>query len=343
MTRAHESTGGPLVLAARALIVLATLAVFASLTVQAAPRPWTESRSAHFRVVSADQVAAERLAAELETFRSVLERRGHAVHLDLEAPVLVVLADGRDFTEAASALGVGPGVAAGFALVSDGAPCLVVHRNNALVEPRGIAYRAYLHLVLDRSQSTPPWFREGLAEYYRTFSVDGRNVLIGRAEESYIEYLRLFSFLPFEMLFTLDRAQIEALPDRERAQFAAQAWALVHWRFSAGYEGKRQLARVMGLMEAGLAPEAAVREAMGVDLAGLDRELRRYVKQRRFTYTSVTYDDLAAPQVASAPANRDDVLGELALAADSDGELVSIVSGPAEVVPADYPRARESL
>lgn len=338
MTRAHKSTGWPLVLTVRGLIVLALLAVVASFAVQAASSTWTESRSAHFAVVSPDAAAAERLAAELETFRSVLERRGHAVHLDLDAPVLVVLADERDFGEAASALGVVPGVAAaGYAFASDTAPCILVQRSSVLEIPRTIAYRAYMHLVLDRSQSTPAWFRDGLAEYYRTFVVDGSDMFIGRAGETQIEFLRVYSFMPFEKLFALDRAQVEALPEHERVLFATQAWALVHWRFSAGYEGKHQLGRMMGLVEGGTDIDAAVRDAFGMDIADLERNLRRYVKQRRFTYTSVTYDDIGAPSVTSSSADRDEILGELALARDEGGELVSVVAGPRPIRVAPYP------
>jgi hypothetical protein len=320
------------------LIVLASLAAFAPVPVYAASRAWTEVRSAHFRVVSTDAPAAQRLAQDLETFRAVLERRGHNVHLAFDIPVLVVLADGRDFAEAAAALSAPSPAACGFAVAAEHESVILVDRGDGDGEPRGIAYRGYVQLVLDRSASTPAWFREGLAEYYRTFAVDDGRVLIGRAEARHLANLRYSQQLAFDRLLTLDRTGIDALPPEDRSMFASQSWALVHSRFSAGYDGKRQLARLMGLQEAGVAPDDAVRDALGTDVDGLGKQLRQYVKQRRHTYTSVVYDDLVpAPPGAALPVMRDDVFGELALARDEARELISIAAGPALPTAAEYP------
>ncbi len=340
MTRARRSTGSPSF--AAGLLVLASLAALLS-TPADASRAWTETRTSHFRVVSTDASAAQRLAQDLETFRAVLERRGHSVHLDLDAPVLVVLADGRDFADAAAALSARSSSASGFALAADRGSALLVDRGDAADEPRAVAYRGYVQLVLDRSAVTPPWFREGLAEYYRTFVVDDGRVLIGRAEPRHLANLRYVAPLPFEAFFAAGRDEIDALPPEDRAMFASQAWVLVHSRFSAGYDGKRQLARLMGRLEAGVAPDAAVADAFGTDLEGLARQLRQYVKQRRHTYTAVVYDDLAAPPPGvTTAASRDEILGELTLLRAEARELISIAAGPALPSAAEYPLMQDS-
>jgi aminopeptidase-like protein len=51
----------------------------------------------------------------------------------------------------------------------------------------------------------PPWFNEGLAEYYQTFSIENdQKVSLGKFQQNHLYLLNENKLIPFETFFAID-------------------------------------------------------------------------------------------------------------------------------------------
>ena len=294
------------------LVPLVLAVIAATLPALSGPkdaRDWYEVRSAHFTVVGDQRARAEQIASELELFRDVLERRGHSLKLDQPVPVLVVLAkDERSFRRFAGTVERSRDLYSGFAMLNPEQPAILINRRDVQEDAVSTAHRAYIHLVLGLDQEwSPAWFREGLAEYYRTFSVSGSTAMIGRPLRHHLQRLRQYDPLPLSELLALDDSNVAALDPERRATFTAESWLLVHQHFTAGYEGKRQLSALLEAQWRGAEPAVAVRLSHGMSIEDLQHRLRLYAGLKRHPFIGVAYAALQvdAPLVVREMTARD--------------------------------------
>ncbi|MBP7149016.1 MAG: hypothetical protein KBD01_15910 [Acidobacteria bacterium] len=276
----------------RSLVPVVVLLVV-GLPALAAPkdaRDWVEARSAHFRVVGDSRAHVEDLAGSLELFRDVLEKRGHSLALEHKESVLVlVVPDERSFRAQAGGDDAPRTPCSGIAVVDAEHPAILVNRRDPEEDTLSTAYRAYIHLVLGLGESYPAWFREGLAEYYRSFGMTGSTVLIGRPLRHHLVQLRRYTMMPVAELLALKDETLGSLPPNARAMFTAESWLLVHSYFTSGFAGKQRIGRLLEQQAKGTEPDAAARAALGLDTAALQRELRDYAGLRRHAYVGIAY------------------------------------------------------
>ena len=106
-----------------------------------------------------------------------------------------------------------------------------------------VVLHEYVHFLLrENAGGLPLWIREGLAECYSTFELNGRQneFTIGRAPERHIATLNgTPQFIPLKSLLAIQENSPEYNEDSKQGMFYAESWAFVHYLL-LGAEGKRR-------------------------------------------------------------------------------------------------------
>lgn len=158
-----------------------------------------------------------------------------------------------------------------------------------------------VHLLLDsQTRRVPDWLNEGLAQYYSTFEFDGarnKNIL-GKPVAPNLSLLGRHKLLPLATLFSVDRASADYNESDRSGIFNAQSWALVHYLMTAD-DGRRQLQllRFIELTAAGAPFERSFRQSFKVEYAGMEAELKEYVRRADFRARYTQLED--TPGVAA--------------------------------------------
>jgi Flp pilus assembly protein TadD len=147
------------------------------------------------------------------------------------------------------------------------------------------------YLLANSTTGLPLWLREGLAEYFSTFSTDGPTTILGTPPIKHVPWLRRHELIPLAALFTMTAAGSGSDDDLREGVLYAQSWALVHMLMQGDRE---RLMRIIG--------------GQPFDVAALEKDLRAYVPRIRFDITRTTL----TPDLPKAePMPRDAVLYEL--------------------------------
>ena len=249
-------------------------------------RPWSDHRSANFRVLSDGTDAQVRaLITDLERFRPIARAVLGQPALSPE-PLLVIAP--RD--QASFAVFVPSRTVAGLFSRGLRGDVLLVNlaaRVAGLDGPRAgvrsVAQHEYVHAVIADlpGPPVPLWYNEGTAEYLSTARIDRSGVVIGAAIPGRVRNLLVGRRLGLDALL---RARPDAR-DYGRAadgvDFHAHAWLLVHYLHSRP-DAARVLDRYKALRRAGLDETAAIEDALGRSAAGVQGDLLAYVRGRDF-------------------------------------------------------------
>lgn len=182
----------------------------------------------------------------------------------------------------------------------------------------GIIFHEYVHFLVDshfgRSR-IPPWFNEGLAEYYQTFEIkDDQKVYLGKIQNEHLFTLQRFGLIPFDKYFRIDNNSLHQNGHNTRSVFYAQSWALVHFLIQGGQN--KRLSRFVDLVMKDNPPEKAFQSAFGQTYKEMEGSLRRYVRQRKFQVHLIRFNKKLDfdTQLEIAPLGRADAnayLGDL--------------------------------
>ncbi|MGH9949799.1 MAG: tetratricopeptide repeat protein, partial [Pyrinomonadaceae bacterium] len=160
-------------------------------------------------------------------------------------------------------------------------------------ETYGTIFHEYVHFMLNTSFGSarvPPWFNEGLAEYYQTYEIfDDQKVILGYVQDSHLNLLRQAKLIPLKQFFEVDNYSLHASGGHSRSIFYAQAWALMHYLIQ-GNQGAnaRNLDKFIALILRDVEPEAAFRQAFNSDYAAMEKDLRKYVQDGKYTASQFT-------------------------------------------------------
>lgn len=145
-----------------------------------------------------------------------------------------------------------------------------------------ILLHEYAHhfLIGSSARAYPRWLSEGFAEFYGTakFSSDG-SVSVGLPSKGRAYELALARDVPMELL--LDTKAYAENKSKRYDSFYGQSWALYHMlHFSS--ERKGQMKTYVAKLAQGVDEMTAAQQAFG-DIKQLDKDLSRYLRQRRIT------------------------------------------------------------
>jgi predicted Zn-dependent protease len=143
------------------------------------------------------------------------------------------------------------------------------------------------------------WFNEGLAEYYSTVEVigGGRRANIGKPIPRHAALLR-DRRLPFAEFFAIDRNSRAYTADViERQVLYAQAWAVIHHAFHGPPNRRDQLLAFVRKVADGGATESSFRDAYGITVRELEREIQQYAERQVYRYASHDLSDAVVTRI----------------------------------------------
>jgi tetratricopeptide (TPR) repeat protein len=151
-------------------------------------------------------------------------------------------------------------------------------------DPFSVIFHEFTHLLVENTfEDAPPWFNEGLAEYYSSFSItDNQKFEIGSPIGRHVFLLRENKMLPFKTLFEVDHKSPYYNERNKQTIFYAQSWALMHYLI-IGKAGKNaQLGKFVDMLRSKVPTEEAFQKAFETSFATMEKELREYVRNDRY-------------------------------------------------------------
>ncbi len=159
----------------------------------------------------------------------------------------------------------------------------------------GTIFHEYVHYLLDTNfgkSEVPPWFNEGLAEFYQTFKIkDDQEATLGLLQEGHLQLLQQTKLIPLKTFFAIDNYSLHQNGNHSRSIFYAQAWALIHYLIQ-GNNGANNDAmnKFLNLVMNNVEPEKAFQQAFQRDYAAMEKELQKYVNQRNYMARVFTFN-----------------------------------------------------
>jgi tetratricopeptide (TPR) repeat protein len=282
-----------------ALLTLVCLLLVAPLANAAVGKDqWTSVRSKNFFLIgNASEKDIRKVANKMEQFREVFTRLFPNAKFTSPVPTTVIvfksdssfkpfkpLANGKA-SEVAGYFQPGPDV---------NYITLTTEMRSTTSYPYRTIFHEYVHLLVNNTMgktSVPPWFNEGLAEYYSTFEIEeDQKVYLGKPIGHHLQLLRDKGLIPLKTLFSV-QYPLHGNKREDKAQFYAQSWALMHYLIISN-DGQRQpqMGQFLNLLAAGRPVEDAFREAFKTDYATMEKELKEYVRRETFGAAKATFE-----------------------------------------------------
>ena len=134
----------------------------------------------------------------------------------------------------------------------------------------------------------PPWFNEGLAEYYQTFAIEeDQKVKLGLPQGNHLLLLQQNKLIPLETLFKISNAALHQNGDHSRSVFYAEAWALIHYLVQN--KKSEGLNKFLTLSMKDVPQEKAFQDAFQITYAQMEKDLKKYVSQSTYQYSMVSF------------------------------------------------------
>lgn len=265
-------------------------------TTASAKENWIGVRSKNFLLVgNAGEKEIRKVAIKLEQFREIFSKLFPKANLNSSVPITVVVFKNRAAYRPFMPVYQGRiSEVAGYFQPGPDVHYITLTAEMSEVNPFGTIFHEYVHaLTSDNTFQSPPWFSEGLAEYYSTFEVtDGeKKVWLGKPIGHHVLLLRENKFLPLPRLFAVDHASPEYNESDKKGVFYAQSWALVHYLL-LGNNAKRQpqFLRYMELLANGTPVGESFQQAFQTDFATIEKELRDYIGRSSYPAQYFTSD-----------------------------------------------------
>lgn len=277
----------------------AVLLIFGALqTAVSAKDEWLQIRSKNFNLVgNASEKDIRRAATRLEQFRDVLSRVLSNANFASPVPTtVIVFKNDSAYTpyKPVKENGKIDKWIGGYFLPGDDVNYITLPVSGT--DDFGTIFHEYTHFIVDNNigrANVPPWFNEGLAEYYQTFVVENdREVRLGALQNDHLRLLSQNKLIPFDAFFSISDTELHEQSDDGVGLFYAQAWALMHY-FINGNNGARQkqMYKFLELVRNNRAAKDAFAEAFLTDYATMEKELKNYIGQSRFTTSLITFKE----------------------------------------------------
>lgn len=254
---------------------------------------WLQVRSKNFFLIgNAPEKDIRNVATRLEQFRESFRLIFGAGMLNASVPTTVVV-----FKSASSYKPFKPkrsdgktdNFVAGYFQPGEDVNYVTLSTDGTDEDTFGTIYHEYVHFLLNTTfgkSEVPPWFNEGLAEYYQTFAIEKDQIVkLGMHQDSHILLLRENKLISLGTFFNINNRTLHQNGNHSKSIFYAQAWALIHYltlnQKAAG------LKKFLALSMANKPAEHAFQEAFGIGYAEMEKELRKYVGMGSFKYMQV--------------------------------------------------------
>ncbi|HXG84897.1 MAG TPA: tetratricopeptide repeat protein [Pyrinomonadaceae bacterium] len=272
---------------------------FANLNVFAKDE-WLRVRSKNFNLIgNASEKDIRKTATKLEQFREVFRQVLSKANFNSPIPTtVIVFKNEAAFTPFKSVKADGriDKWVAGYFQPGEDVNYITLSAEGVRNDSFGLIFHEYTHFIVDNNfgrSNVPPWFNEGLAEYYQTFQIEGdREVKLGALQNSHLLQLQENKLIPFDTFFGIDNHSLHEQSDDGVGMFYAQAWALMHYLIHGnGGARQKQMYKFLDLVMKNKTPKEAFAEAFQTDYAAMEKELKSYVAKNSYTITGLTFKE----------------------------------------------------
>jgi len=283
------------------LAVICVLPFLAHVNLQSAQAKdtWTRVRSNNFVLIGdASERDIREVAVKLEQFRDAFSRL-FGFRINSTAVTRVVVFKNNEAFDPYKPMHEGKrGNVAGYFQSGEDVNYITLTAEDLADNPFRVIFHEYVHLLLHNTvRNLPPWFDEGLAEYYSTFDMadDGRKVLLGKVIPGHLTILREGPWLPLQSLLEADRNSPYYHERDKTGSFYAESWALVHYLI-LGNDRRRQreLATFLDLLYQGAKPDRVFQQAFHTSPQTLENELKAYIHQNAFSQATIVLPEKVA-------------------------------------------------
>lgn len=258
---------------------------------------WLKIKTPNFTIVSnSSEKDARMVATKLEQFRTAFGALFPTAKLNSSVPTnVVVFKSSGSFKPYKPKRGDGKADEwiAGYFQPGEDVNYITLSTEGENEETFGTIFHEYVHSLLNTTfgkSQVPPWFNEGLAEYYQTFAIqDDQKVQLGRLQDNHLLLLQQSKLIPLKDFFAITNHSLHRNGNHSRSIFYAQAWALIHYLLQAnGGANVDGLGRFLQQVMNNVDQERAFMASFGSDYATMEKALKKYVEQRTFKGTQVT-------------------------------------------------------
>lgn len=300
---------------------------------------WVKVRSKNFNLIgNAAEKDIRRVATKLEQFRETFRQLFTKVNVNSPVPInVVVFKSDKSFRDYKPVNDQGKRTdwVAGYFQSGEDVNYIALSTEGAKDFTFRIIFHEYIHFLVDNDigrGNVPPWFNEGLAEYYEQFTIeDDQKVTLGGLNNDHLLLLQQNKLIPFETFFNIDNYSLQRQGHGAAGLFYAQAWALMHYLMQ-GNNGARsqQLNKFTVAVLNGKTPKEAFTEVFQTDYATMEKELKKYVEQRSFRNQIATFKNKLTfdGEMMSAPVGEAEakaVLGDLLYRTDRLPEAAAML------------------
>lgn len=172
-------------------------------------------------------------------------------------------------------------------------------------DPRRLIYHEYFHYFMRSNFAPQPlWYEEGAAEFYASFRSSGVEAEIGLPLEDHVRMLRDSKMLTLPELFAVRMDSPDYNEASKQGIFYAESWALVHYFLRGTPRHAPEFGRFLVQLQQGKNVDTAFREEFRMEPDEMLRELYGYIRQARFMYSRVRFEELTVPKDAAVTSIR---------------------------------------
>ena len=252
-------------------------------------RPWFETRTAHFNIYSCGTPQdVYKLAARLEQFCQAYTLLAGGTQAVASPPIAVMAFPNHEALKPFLPLyqGQPANLAAFFQRGSDeNLIVLGLPGANSIQTNLTVIFHEYTHLLFRRNDRLwPLWLKEGMAEVYSTFETTGYSVRLGQPIDHHLRLLAQQPLLPLAELFAVGHDSPQYNERDRQGIFYAESWLLAEFLMAGDNPAfKARFGQFTPLLNQGQLPVPAFTNALQTSLPAVEAELRRFLRQNRFT------------------------------------------------------------
>ncbi|MBA2737443.1 MAG: tetratricopeptide repeat protein [Pyrinomonadaceae bacterium] len=256
---------------------------------------WLQVRSKNFNLIgNASEKDIRKVATKLEQFRETFRQLFSQMNLNSPIPTNVVVfkSDGsyKPFKPKRADGKIDNNIA-GYFQPGEDVNYITISTEGEDADTYGTIFHEYVHFIIETNfgkSEVPPWFNEGLAEYYQTFVIEkDQEVKLGLPQNNHLALLQQTKLFPLDTLFKISNYALHQNADHSRSIFYAQSWALIHYLIAN--KKTEGLAKFLTLSMKDVPAEKAFQDAFQTNYAQMEKDLKKYVEQNTYKYSMITF------------------------------------------------------
>jgi len=279
---------------ARYFAVLFLLALIFLPESVSAKNDWLQVRTKNFNLIgNASEKDIRKVATKLEQFRESFRLVFTKTNVNSPIPTNVVVFKNdnsyKNFKPKRADGKIDNNIA-GYFQPGEDVNYITLSTGGEIADVYGTIFHEYVHFVIDTNfgkSDVPPWFNEGLAEYYQTFEIeDDQKVKLGLPQGNHLALLQQTKLIPLETLFGINNYSLGQNGNHSRSIFYAQSWALIHYLIQSGKS--ESLGKFLDLALKRPLTEKVFQDTFQMNYEQMEKELRKYVAKSSYQYQTVT-------------------------------------------------------